>query len=57
MDGSSYEDDDLKSKMDGYKISPQMDGSSYEDDNSKSKTGGYKIKSIRRTDHTTRVTI
>ena len=36
MDGSSYEDDDLKSKMDGYKISPQMDGSSYEDDNLKS---------------------
>ena len=42
MDGSFYEDDDLKSKMDGYKTSHKVDGSSYEDDDLKSKMAGYK---------------
>ena len=42
VDGSSHEDDSLKSKMDGSKQVHKVNGSSHEDDDLKSKMDGYK---------------
>ena len=57
VDGSFHEDDDLKSKMDGYKISPQsgwiiLRGWQFEVQN-----GWIQNKSTKWTDHPTRMTI